>query len=548
MKDFKPQEIRMVPRTELQRQKNYLELVPRPNDEEYQQLKGDIERDGLNSALPLVINDDEVVLDGYTRLQIADELELEWVYVKTQEFEDHYAEKMFIIKTNLRRRHLNNAQRIELGEKLLEIKRDQARERQRQAGDQNLKQYEKIQKSGHLSNGPPVPPTLGEPEEKGEAVELTARDIGVGKETFRKGLKVKQEAQTDPETAKAWDKALKGEATVNQVYHQVQKKTGVKKQPREIAPLTPEEKLLRKKIMQPTYLERMMEQVPDPPPLPDEELTEALYAVADMKGVPRKAIDWAIERHPDVLNWYRLWSQNLFDPELAWMMTMEWVEIWRKQQRAAQPEEMPIPDDAQKLGPWAFDYVHQAGLEALVREFPAESAHLIYSDAVADLEQVGMLGELAARVLTAGKYLCVYVDKRRLPEAMSRLSAAGLTYFWSCSVFRSKQEVTDLHIREKWRLLLIYRKGEASEAGWDWFEDGVEDHHASNRFIIRQLLKGLTYPGQLVVNPLVGTGITGQVARSLGRRFLCFGAEETDVRAANQRISQVRLAEESANT
>jgi len=546
MSDFKPHEIRMVPRTELQRQKNYLELVPRPSDEDYQLLKRDIERDGLNPALPLVVNDDEVVLDGYTRLQIADESELEWVYVKTHEFEDHYAEKLFIIKTNLHRRHLNTAQRVELGEKLLEIEREKARERQREAGNLIGKVNLKYQEIKDVSDGHQLTPTLVEAVEKGEAIKHAAREVGVGKETLRKGLKIKEAAETDPEVAEVWDKAKQGKATVNQVYQQVQEKTGAKKRPRQIAPLTPAEEQLRKKIMEPTYLERMTELLPYPPPRPDEELMEALYHVGRLKGIPPEAIDGAIEIHPDVMEWWRLWSQDLFDPRLAWLMTTEIVEVWQKRQRAAQPEEIPIPDDAQKLGPWALDYVHQARLEALVREFPAESAHLIYSDAVADLEQVGMLGDLAARVLTSGKYLCVYVDKRRLPEAMSRLYGAGLTYFWSCSVFRSKQEVPDLHIREKWRLLLIYRKGEASEAGWDWFEDGVEDHHASNRFIIRQLLKGLTYPGQLVVNPLVGTGITGQVARSLGRRFLCFGAEETDVRAANQRISQVRLAEESA--
>ncbi|MCK9377441.1 MAG: DNA modification methylase [Syntrophobacterales bacterium] len=546
MSDFKPREIRMVPRTELQRQKNYLELVPRPSDEDYQLLKRDIERDGLNPALPLVVNDDEVVLDGYTRLQIADESELEWVYVKTHEFEDHYAEKMFIINTNLHRRHLTTAQRVELGLKLEEIEQEKARERQRQAGDQNLKQGRKAQESARVSDGSPVNPKSDEPGKHGQALDHAARQVGVGRDTLWKGKKIKEAAETDPEVAEAWDKAKQGKATVNQVYQQVQEKTGAKKRPRQIASLTPAEEQLRKKIMEPTYLERMTEILPVPPPRPDEELMEALYHVGRLKGIPPEAIDGAIEIHPDVMWWWRLWSQELFDPHLAWLMTTEIVEVWQKRQRAAQPEEMPIPDDAQTLGPWALDYVHQTGLEALLREFPANSAHLIYSDAMADLEQVGMLGDLAARVLTSGKYLCVYVDKRWLPEAMSRLSGAGLTYFWSCSVFRTKQEVPDLHIREKWRLLLIYRKGEASEAGWDWFDDGVEDHHISNRFIIRQLLKGLTYPGQLVVNPLVGTGITGQVARSLGRRFLCFGAEETDVRAANQRISQVRLAEESA--
>jgi hypothetical protein len=136
-------------------------------------------------------------------------------------------------------------------------------------------------------------------------------------------------------------------------------------------------------------------------------------------------------------------------------------------------------------------------------------------------------------------------------------------------VFRpeDKFRVEDRLVREKWRLLLVYRKGEGSPApawldnadddrgrlgeaaagGWGWFDDAVEERRPSNRGLLRQLLKGLTLKGQLVVDPFVGSGITGQAARSLERRFLCFGPEEEDVRAANQRIMEMRLAEESGS-
>jgi hypothetical protein len=527
LENFKPHDIRKVPVTELQRQKNYLELVPRHSKEDYQRLKDRIVQDGLNPGLPIVVNDDEVVLDGYTRLQIAEELGLEWVYVTPLEFEDHYAEKLFIITANVNRRHLNTAQRAELALKLAEIEQEKARERQRQAGEligkSNLK---KGQELGLVNNGSQLVSNLTQAgnainHEHGSAMKLSAREAKVSYGTVYKAKKIKQAAQTDPEVAEAWDRAKTGEASVDQVY---------------------------RKFMEKSYFEKMTEKLPDPEPFPDEELLRALQHVADLKGIPREAINGAIELDPDVMEWFRLWSQGYFDAELAWNMTMEVVKIWQQEQRATLPEEIPVPEETHKLGPWALDFVHQARLEDLVREFPANSAHLIYSDMVADLEQVNLLGEFASRVLTEGKYLCIYIDKRHLPEAMSQLSAAGLTYFWSCAVFRPDDnvEVQERLVREKWRLLLIYRKGKASGAGWDWFEDAVENHRSSNRVLVRQLLMGLTMPGQLVVDPLVGSGIIGQVARSLTRRFLCFDADDADVRAANQRISQVRLAEETA--
>jgi hypothetical protein len=552
MKDFKPQEIRMVPRTELQRQKNYLELVPRPNDEEYQQLKGDIKRDGLNSALPLVVNDDEVVLDGYTRLQIVDELELEWVYVKTQEFEDHFAEKMFIIKTNLRRRHLNNAQRIELGEKLLEIEQEKAREKQRLAGESYGKSHPKqSQESSGNGNGSKLPQKFGEADKhSGEAMESAARQVGVSRETLRKGIKIKQAAQTDPQIAKSWDKAKQGKASVNQVYQEIKDKTGAKKAEDRTFLVNGVYVIHEELPENLNALKRMVEvKLPPTKYFPREEIMHWLYKVADHQGVPREDIDGAMQiEEEDIIARWNWAFQNLFDPKQAWLLTMLSVEQWREQQRAARPEEMPVPDNTRKLGPWALDFVHRAGLADLVREFPAESAHLIYSDAVVDLEQVGMLGELAAWALTAGKYLCVYVDKRQLPEAMSRLSAAGLTYFWSCMVFRpDAMEVPELKIKEIWRLMLIYQKGETLSPGWDWFYDSVKSLHPTSRDMVRQLLKGLTMEGQMVVDPLVGSGITGQAARSLGRRFLCFGANEENVRAANQRIAEVRLVEQTGS-
>jgi len=557
MEDFIKHEIRQAPRTELQRQKNYQELLPRPSDEEHQLLKEGIARDGLHPGHPILVNDDQVVLDGYTRLQIAEELGLEWVWVATLEFEDHYAEKLFIIESNLVRRHLRAGQRAAIALKFIEIEKEKARERQRRAGDKNLKQYKGFQELGGDSDFSPVPPNSGGPE--GEAMKLLASQFKVGHDSLYRAQKIEQAAQTDPEVAEAWDQVKQGEATVNQVYQQVQEKTGVKEKAKK-KPKIDEAAVNEayRKLTEKTYFEKMTERRPDPEPFSDDELLRALHHVAGLKGIPVEAIDGAIELDKfegagppgdsNIMAWFRWWSQGLFNATMAWNLTMEWVERWQKQQRAARPEEVPVPDDTHKLGRWALDFVHQAGLEDLVRDFPAESAHLIYSDAVADVEQVGLLGELAARVLTEGKYLCVYVDKRQLPEAMSRLSAAGLTYFWSCAVFRpdDKVEVQEMLVREKWRLLLIYRKGEASGVGWDWFEDAVENRRPSNREMVRQLVKGLTASGQLVVDPLVGSGITGQVTRSMGRRFLCFGAVEEDVRAANQRISQVRLAEESA--
>ncbi|MFA6270017.1 MAG: DNA methyltransferase [Candidatus Paceibacterota bacterium] len=554
MEDFTKHESRRALTAELEVQKNYRELVPRPSEEDYQRLKESMARDGFDWAKPIVVNEDLVVLDGHTRLQIARELGLEWVYAITKDVGDHYAEKLYIIQRNLDQRHLNKAQLVELGLKLEEIEQDKAKERQRLAGELYGKSHPKLgQESGRDSNGDSNGSKLSQNSEQalnqGKALEHAARQVGVSRDTLWKGKKIKQAAQTDPQIAKSWDKAKQGKASVNQVYQEIQDKTGAKKAEDRTFLVNGVYVIHEELPENLNALKRMVEvKLPPTKYFPREEIMHWLYKVADHQGVPREDIDGAMQiEEEDIIARWNWAFQNLFDPKQAWLLTMLSVQQWREQQRAARPEEVPVPDNTRKLGPWPLDSVHRAGLADLVREFPAESTHLIYSDTVVDLEQVGLLGELAARALTADKYLCVYVDKRQLPEAMSRLSAAGLTYFWSCMVFRpDAMEVPELKIKEIWRLMLIYQKGETLSPGWDWFYDSVKSLHPTSRDMVRQLLKGLTMEGQMVVDPLVGSGITGQAARSLGRRFLCFGANEENVRAANQRIAEVRLVEENS--
>ena len=51
------------------------------------------------------------------------------------EFDSELDERLFVIDVNLSRRHLNIAQKAELGLKRLEIERERAKERQRKAGE-----------------------------------------------------------------------------------------------------------------------------------------------------------------------------------------------------------------------------------------------------------------------------------------------------------------------------------------------------------------------------------------------------------------------------
>jgi ParB-like chromosome segregation protein Spo0J len=89
----------------------YASLVSELSPEEYESLKRSIKENGL--YVPLIVNQDGIVLDGHHRLKACQELGIE-PKTLVREFKDKLEEQLFVIDCNLKRRQLNNFQRTEL--------------------------------------------------------------------------------------------------------------------------------------------------------------------------------------------------------------------------------------------------------------------------------------------------------------------------------------------------------------------------------------------------------------------------------------------------
>ncbi len=109
----------------------YSQLVPKISEAEFKRIKNSIETNGL--YVPLILNQDGILLDGYTRLKACKELGIK-PRTMVREFKDALDEQKFIIEINLKRRHLILFQIIELGHKLEEIESKNAQKRQSAAG------------------------------------------------------------------------------------------------------------------------------------------------------------------------------------------------------------------------------------------------------------------------------------------------------------------------------------------------------------------------------------------------------------------------------
>jgi ParB-like chromosome segregation protein Spo0J len=177
----------------------YKDLLPPYQEGEYEALKQSIEEDG--QLEPIIVSRDGRILDGHTRLKICQELGKTPLF-EAKDFPNRLEEKKFVITINLRRRQLNDFQKIEVSQVLLETEKLLAKHRH---GRKN-------------SEGKLLP--IGSDFtflEKGEAVERVARDIGVKPRTYYRGLAILKKAE---EPLK--DKLRAGKVEINTAYADLQ--------------------------------------------------------------------------------------------------------------------------------------------------------------------------------------------------------------------------------------------------------------------------------------------------------------------------------------
>ncbi|MFA7397405.1 MAG: ParB N-terminal domain-containing protein [Crenarchaeota archaeon] len=181
----------------------YDKLLPRMTDEEFGELKKSIEIEGQH--YPIIANQDLVVLDGHHRFRACTELGIEPDF-EVKHFEDKLLEKKFVIEANLRRRHLNNFQLVELAIPLLEIETSLAKKRQAQSG-----------KNGRdLQLGFAPEDTDPESTIKPKATEIVAKRAGVSTRTLERGKKILEQASEDEKQA-----LREGKTSISKVYQEI---------------------------------------------------------------------------------------------------------------------------------------------------------------------------------------------------------------------------------------------------------------------------------------------------------------------------------------
>lgn len=183
----------------------YDKLLPRMSGEEFTELKASIEAEGQH--YPIVVNENLEVLDGHHRFRACTELGIEPDF-EVRKFEEKLLEKKFVIEANLRRRHLNNFQLVELAVPLLEIEKALAKKRQIKGGINGRNQQ--------LGIAPNDAEPVLEPESGAKATEVVAKKAGVSTRTLERGKKIIEKASEDEK-----QKLREGKTSISKVYQEI---------------------------------------------------------------------------------------------------------------------------------------------------------------------------------------------------------------------------------------------------------------------------------------------------------------------------------------
>ena len=184
----------------------YSKLVNPLSDIEYEALKSSISNKGLH--LPIIVNQDNVILDGHNRLKICEELGIEPEF-EIKEFSDQSQEKEFVIEINLKRRHLNNFQIAELEYKMEEIYKERAKMR----SFSNLKN---VNKEIILSTAPND--AIDVNIETGKVSEIIAKKTGLSPRTYERAKKIIEEG-----SEKVKEKLRANKTTISKEYDKIQR-------------------------------------------------------------------------------------------------------------------------------------------------------------------------------------------------------------------------------------------------------------------------------------------------------------------------------------
>lgn len=163
-----------------------------------------------------------------------------------------------------------------------------------------------------------------------------------------------------------------------------------------------------------------------------------------------------------------------------------------------------------------------------------DSVSLLLTDPMYGKEYLPLwedLGRFASRILKPGNLLVAYTGQMYLPDVIKSLEK-HLEYVWTAGIkYSIASAIFPLKINNYLKLLLLFSKGDYTpNPNHYWLHDLIQgDAYAETKFEselqqglheAEYLIETFTNPGDLVVDPFLGTGTVAVAAKRKERRFI----------------------------
>jgi hypothetical protein len=186
----------------------YEALAPELKKEQYAELKADIEL--YQIKYPILINDDNEVIDGHNRYKVAKELKISKVPTICRSYNSKLEESRDVIILNLNRRQFNKFELYLIAEKLLPIEEGLS------------KQRIKDTLPGKGTKGTSKP----KGDKRGETIEIVASATGLKRTQVNQIKNISKAAGSNPKIAELWTNFKNGNSkdSISSIHKMVKEK------------------------------------------------------------------------------------------------------------------------------------------------------------------------------------------------------------------------------------------------------------------------------------------------------------------------------------
>ena len=234
----------------------------------------------------------------------------------------------------------------------------------------------------------------------------------------------------------------------------------------------------------------------------------------------------AVEDHPELA---RLKKGNKILKELK-------IIDFRKERKIKIPNSVKPP--IIKLGDF----------RELIKELPENSVDLILTDPPYSGEYLHLwepLAKEAARVLKPGGFLITYAGQLHFTESISALSK-HLTYYWVCALIHKRGGLSQIRVRRikaGFKPVLIFQKPPLKRQD-EWFYDTFNFGKPDKTFhewgqgceVVIELIKHFSKPGDTVLDPLMGGGMTIEACMKTKRNVIGYEIEKDSYDLVKERL------------